>query len=315
MERGQGEFTKLMPCIDDIDPDDAFSSVPYEKGFALLYHIQSVVGRAAFEAFSHDYIQTYRRKSITGEEFRAFAISYFIEGRHTLPRVPHWGAAAPPAPAAAASASIDISPRVIDWEAWLYAPGLPPVSNVHDGTARGLVEAAADACVRAATPDAAAAAHAAVAAAARTWAAPQFIAFLERLVSLSNDLAAETPRGAISPAVLLALDAAHGFFATRNSEIALPWLTLAVRAGIPAAVPAAVAFLRASGRMKYVRPTFRELLRTTLGRPAAQELFMAHASAYHPICAKMVAADLEVELKAPPVDPATIELVGIAPGT
>ncbi len=33
-----------MPDLKGIDPDDAFSSVPYEKGFALLYYLEQLVG-------------------------------------------------------------------------------------------------------------------------------------------------------------------------------------------------------------------------------------------------------------------------------
>lgn len=32
LARGQPEFTKLVPDLSGVDPDDAFSSVPYEKG-------------------------------------------------------------------------------------------------------------------------------------------------------------------------------------------------------------------------------------------------------------------------------------------
>ena len=35
-DRGQMEFTKLVPDLPGIDPDDSFSSVPYEKGFYLV---------------------------------------------------------------------------------------------------------------------------------------------------------------------------------------------------------------------------------------------------------------------------------------
>ena len=31
------EFTKLVPSVKDVDPDDAFSSVPYEKGKQILH--------------------------------------------------------------------------------------------------------------------------------------------------------------------------------------------------------------------------------------------------------------------------------------
>lgn len=37
-------LTNLVPSLQDIDPDDAFSSVPYEKGFALLYHLEELLG-------------------------------------------------------------------------------------------------------------------------------------------------------------------------------------------------------------------------------------------------------------------------------
>lgn len=37
-------LTSLQPSLHGIDPDDAFSSVPYEKGYAFLYYIESLVG-------------------------------------------------------------------------------------------------------------------------------------------------------------------------------------------------------------------------------------------------------------------------------
>ena len=37
-------LTNLVPSLLDVSPDDAFSSVPYEKGFALLYHLEELMG-------------------------------------------------------------------------------------------------------------------------------------------------------------------------------------------------------------------------------------------------------------------------------
>jgi leukotriene-A4 hydrolase len=39
----QPQLTALVPDITEVDPDDAFSSVPYEKGFSLLYTIEQIV--------------------------------------------------------------------------------------------------------------------------------------------------------------------------------------------------------------------------------------------------------------------------------
>ena len=35
----------------DIDPDDSFSKMPYEKGFSLLFYLQSLFGVEKFEGF------------------------------------------------------------------------------------------------------------------------------------------------------------------------------------------------------------------------------------------------------------------------
>lgn len=38
-------YTRLIPDLSDgADPDDAFSSIPYEKGSYFLMHLEDVVG-------------------------------------------------------------------------------------------------------------------------------------------------------------------------------------------------------------------------------------------------------------------------------
>lgn len=45
-----------MCRLKDQDPDDAFSSVPYEKGFFFLHYLQSLVGGPEpMEKFMHAY--------------------------------------------------------------------------------------------------------------------------------------------------------------------------------------------------------------------------------------------------------------------
>jgi len=70
---GEGSpFTKLRTHLDGIDPDDAFSQVPYEKGSRLLALIERTVGREKFDRFVRDYIATFRFTSITSDTFLAF---------------------------------------------------------------------------------------------------------------------------------------------------------------------------------------------------------------------------------------------------
>lgn len=45
------EFTKLIVDLKGKDPDDAFSSVPYEKGFNFLFYLENLVGKTKFDKF------------------------------------------------------------------------------------------------------------------------------------------------------------------------------------------------------------------------------------------------------------------------
>jgi leukotriene-A4 hydrolase len=49
------EFTKMVVDLKGKDPDDAFSSIPYEKGFNFLYYLDQLVGREKFRDSNIDY--------------------------------------------------------------------------------------------------------------------------------------------------------------------------------------------------------------------------------------------------------------------
>ena len=42
----ENPLTNLVPKLNGIDPDDAFSSVPYEKGSTLLNYLEGLLGGA-----------------------------------------------------------------------------------------------------------------------------------------------------------------------------------------------------------------------------------------------------------------------------
>ena len=93
-------FTALVPDLSGgIDPDDAFSRIPYEKGFHFLYHLQTIVGGpGVFEPFMKAYIAQFALKTVTTDEFKAFLLEYFA-GNEAL--------------------------ATLDWDAWLFRPGAP----------------------------------------------------------------------------------------------------------------------------------------------------------------------------------------------
>jgi aminopeptidase N len=94
-------FTRLRTDLAGLDPDDAYSSIPYEKGSRLVALLERTVGRPRFDRFVRDYIARFRFTSITSERFRAFL-------EEKLP-----GAA-----------------EAVDVRRWLYEPGIPPNAPV-----------------------------------------------------------------------------------------------------------------------------------------------------------------------------------------
>ncbi len=65
-------LTRLKTDLKGIDPDEAFSSVPYEKGARFVALLERTAGRAAFDRFLRSYMDTFRFTSISTEEFLAF---------------------------------------------------------------------------------------------------------------------------------------------------------------------------------------------------------------------------------------------------
>lgn len=93
---GRPELSRLKTELAGVDPDDAFSDVPYEKGLLFLRSLEREIGRERFDGFLRTYIDTFRFRSITTAEFVAFA-----------------------------EEKIPDALRAIDAPAWIHEPGLP----------------------------------------------------------------------------------------------------------------------------------------------------------------------------------------------
>ncbi|NVI98047.1 M1 family metallopeptidase [Myxococcus sp. AM009] len=95
--RAHPQLTSLRTHLAGVDPDEAFSQIPYEKGYLLLRAMEDAAGRPAFDEFLRRYLATYRFRALTTEEFVAFA-------EKELPGVL----------------------TKVDAEAYLHRPGVPP---------------------------------------------------------------------------------------------------------------------------------------------------------------------------------------------
>ena len=75
--RDKPELTRLRTHLSGVDPDDAFSTVPYEKGARFVVALERAAGQAEFDDFVKAYMKRFRFQSITTEQFCAFVEEYF----------------------------------------------------------------------------------------------------------------------------------------------------------------------------------------------------------------------------------------------
>lgn len=66
------ELTRLRTHLQGVDPDEAFSVVPYEKGYLLLVLLERLVGREAFDVALKSWLRTYRFGAVTTDDFVGF---------------------------------------------------------------------------------------------------------------------------------------------------------------------------------------------------------------------------------------------------
>ena len=94
---GQPALTRLRTPLAGIDPDEAFSEVPYEKGYLFLRTIEEAVGRDAFSRFLRRYVEKFRFSAITTDDFLALC-----------------------------EAELPGALARVDAPAWIDGPGVPP---------------------------------------------------------------------------------------------------------------------------------------------------------------------------------------------
>jgi hypothetical protein len=260
--------TLLVPDLTSTDPDDVFSSIPYEKGHTFLAFLEELVGGpTVFEPFFQYYISQFAYKSITSDDFVTAFHSHF--------------------------------PQVeVDWKAWLHTPGAPPQIPNYDRSlmvpCENLVESLLIKSDQVASNE------------FLQLSLDQKVVFLDLLSqrlaqSKEGEGEGEGDQQSIKskiPSILNQLETEFKLSQETNVEICLRWYLLALRSGYTnSSVPAAaLSFITQHGRMKYNRPIYREFYK--LGgefRQLAIETFQKHFNFYHPIASAMIQKDLKLK--------------------
>ncbi|MFO0595115.1 MAG: M1 family metallopeptidase [Myxococcaceae bacterium] len=69
VKAGTPELTKLRTHLVGIDPDEAFSVVPYEKGYLFLRALEAAAGREAFDGLLQAWLKQHRFGAATTDDF------------------------------------------------------------------------------------------------------------------------------------------------------------------------------------------------------------------------------------------------------
>jgi leukotriene-A4 hydrolase len=249
-------FTKLIPDLKGQDPDDAFSSIPYEKGFTFLYHLEKLIGKEKWDKFIPHYFTEYKERSVDSYEFKATLLSFFESDSEASKKL-----------------------QEVDWDAWFYKPGYPPKpafdttladqcyeladkwQSLNEGKAKDFKPSADD---------------------IKNFTANQSVVFLERLQTFSKPL---------SPELVDKMGDAYAFAASNNVELSSRYYVVGLQARDERVYKLAAQLLGRVGRMKFVRPVFREL--TKCDFELAKKTMEENKDFYHPICRAMMEKMLE----------------------
>ena len=81
---GNPDFTRLHPDLKDINPDDYFTDIPYEKGNAFLRMLEDHFGRKKLDVYLKGYFTRYAFKSMTTDAFVVDLREYLLHNNADL---------------------------------------------------------------------------------------------------------------------------------------------------------------------------------------------------------------------------------------
>lgn len=245
------EFTKLIPDLKGQDPDDAFSSIPYEKGFTFLYFLEKLIGKAKWDRFIPRYFTIYKERSVDSYEFKSTLLDFFKDDEEASKKL-----------------------QELDWDTWFYKPGFPPKPDFDTELADQCYELAnkwqalssgKESGFKPSVKD------------IEGFTSNQSVVFLETLQSSATPL---------TPKAIDTMGSTYGYSGSKNIEVVSRFYVLGLKARDKSVYEPTAELLGKVGRMKFVRPLFRELIKC--GRKLAERAFEANKDFYHPICRSMV---------------------------
>jgi len=247
-------LTSLVVKLDGIDPDDAFSVVPYEKGSTFLWYLEDLVGGPPkMEAFLKFYYKKFAYKSIDSGEFKSTFLEYFKDVEAV---------------------------KEVDWDAWFNKPGMPIYKPKFDDS---LARVCWDLVKK-----------------WQEWNTENPANFGDTFSQFSPEQVQEFLGSLINaePLEVAKIEKMRELYRldkSPNVEILFRWIRLGIKARWEPSVAEALKLATVQGRMKFVRPLYRDLYAWEEKRQLAIDTFLAHRDEMMYVCAEMVAKDLNIK--------------------
>jgi len=216
------EFTKLVPNLDGIDPDEAFSRIPYDKGSLFLFYLETLVGGPEqMQKWLKTYFTDFSGKSIRTQDMINHFIKYFPDLTQD---------------------------QIASFDVWLYGTGMPPfdptpyldttIGSDCIALARSWID---NHGVNAQSTD------------LDDFRSKQKMFFLDEIINSVEGLDHET---------LDRMNQIYNLSDSSNVEIKFRWLQLCLKNGYNSIIPHAADFLSKHGRGLYVKPLYKLLNKT-----------------------------------------------------
>ncbi|KKY15784.1 putative leukotriene a4 hydrolase [Phaeomoniella chlamydospora] len=253
------EFTKLIVDLKGKDPDDAFSSIPYEKGFHFLYYLEKLLTKPKFDKFIPYYFTKWKGKSLDSYDFKATILEFF----------------------ASDAGATNLLTNTVDWDHWFYSPGYPPKPKF-DTT---LVDAVYDLASKWETHCQSSTTNSSPFKPSPSdisnFSSNQLIVLLERILLFPTPL---------HPSSSHLLGTTYSLTSSSNVELTSRYCQTGLVAHDPTVLEPTKQILKSVGRMKFVRPLYKKL--RDFDENLAKSVFEENKNFYHPICRGMVEKDL-----------------------
>ncbi|KZT24720.1 zincin [Neolentinus lepideus HHB14362 ss-1] len=248
------------------DPDDAYSSVPYEKGANFLFYLEKVLGGLdVFLPYASDYVKTFMGQSIVTDQWKEHLYNYFKShgGNDKIKAL-----------------------DTVDWNAWLHGEGLTlPVGMQYDTTLATAVYALAERWDKVRAKDVKELDF--KESDVELFSSNQKVLFLDTLQSYS----------ALPLSHVSLLGSLYGLANSGNAEIRFRFYGVALLDPSSASskhyAPVAAKWVVGEdgtgiikGRMKFCRPTFKAVYK--VDKQLARETFGRKKGGFHPLARKMI---------------------------